>query len=92
MFPTILTYLTFAVALVVVAVLVVYLVLIIVALRQAGNHLAKLAGGLQAIVDNTQPLPGHVATINNALGTLHGGLESIDANLVGVAQVFKLEK
>ena len=91
MLPTILTYLTLAVALIVVVVLVVYLVLIIVALRRAGDHLAKLAGGLQAIAANTQPLPGHLTTINNALGTLHGGLESIDDNLVGVAQVFNLE-
>ena len=58
-FPTILTYLTLAIGAVIVVVLVVYLVLTIVALRRAGDHLANLAGGLQAIIDNTQPLEKH---------------------------------
>lgn len=88
--PTILTYLTLAVALIVVVVLVVYLVLIIIALRRAGDHLANLAAGLQAVIENTQPLEKHLTTINGALGNLDEGLASIDANLVGVAEVFRL--
>lgn len=88
--PTILTYLTLAVGAIVVVVLVIYLILIIVALRRAGDHLANLAGGLQAIIDNTQPLEGHLTTINGALGNLQTGLNSVDGNLVGVAEVFEL--
>jgi uncharacterized phage infection (PIP) family protein YhgE len=91
-FPTILTYLTLAAAAVTVVVLVVYLVLIIIALRRAGDHLAQLAGGLQAIVDNTKPLEEHLTTINGALGTLQEGLAAVDHNLVGVAEVFELEQ
>lgn len=90
MLPTILTYLTLAAALIVVVVLVIYLVGIIIALRRAGDHLAALAGGLQAIIDNTAPLAGHLTTINGALSALDEGLEAVDDNLVGVAGVFKL--
>lgn len=88
--PAVLTYLTIVVAVAVVAVLVVYLIMIIIALRRAGDHLAKLAGGLQVIVDNSQPLERHLTTINAALGELQQGLGSVDNNLVGVAEVFEL--
>ncbi len=74
----------------VVLVLVIYLVLIIVALRRAGTHLEKLAGGLQKIVDDTAPLPDKLGTINGALSQLLGGLTSVDGHLVGIAKVFKL--
>lgn len=84
---TILTIVTIIVALVVVAVLVVYLVSIIVALRRAGDHLAALAGGLQAIKDSSAPLASHLTVINGALDTLHGGLVSVDNHLVDVAEV-----
>lgn len=88
--PAILTYLTIIVAVAVVAVLVVYLILTIIALRRAGDHLARLAEGLQVIIDNSQPLEGHLTTINGALGELQQGLNSVDNNLVGVAEVFEL--
>ena len=74
----------------VVVVLVIYLILIIVALRRAGNHLEKLAGGLQKIVDDTKPLPKNLNTINGALKQLHGGLGSVDGHLVAIAKVLKL--
>ena len=90
--PAILTYLTIIVAVVIVAVLVVYLVLTIIALRRAGDHLAKLAEGLQVVIDNSQPLEGHLTTINGALGELQQGLGAVDKNLVGVAEVFELNK
>jgi uncharacterized protein YoxC len=90
--PAILTYLTIIVAVAVVAVLVVYLILTIIALRRAGDHLAKLAEGLQVIIDNSQPLERHLTTINGALGDLQQGLGSVDNNLVGVAEVFELNK
>lgn len=89
--PTVLTYLTLAAALIVVLVLVFYLVGIIIALRRAGNHLAALAGGLQAIIDHSAPLEGHLTTINGALETLDDGLKSVDNNLVGVAEVMQLK-
>lgn len=88
--PTILTYLTLAVGTIIVVVLVVYLVLIIIALRRAGDHLAKLVEGLQVIVNNTQPLERHLTTINGTLGSLREGLDSVDNNLIGVAEVFEL--
>lgn len=74
----------------VVLVLVIYLVLIIVALRRAGDHLQNLAGGLQKIVDDTEPLTGHLGVINGALTKLHGGLSSVDDHLIGIAKVLKL--
>jgi hypothetical protein len=73
-----------------VVVLVVYLILIIVALRRAGTNLAGLAGGLQKIVDDSEPLAGHLGTINGALSQLHGGLSSVDNHLVAIAKVLKL--
>ncbi|MCG3207696.1 MAG: hypothetical protein FOGNACKC_01296 [Anaerolineae bacterium] len=86
----ILTTLTLIAVVAVVIVLVVYLLLIIAALRRAGDNLAQLAGGLQTVVDNTQPLGNHLTTINSALSELDGGLQAVDSNLVGVAQVLKL--
>ena len=62
----------------------------IVALRRAGNHLEQLAGGLQKIVDDSEPLAGNLGTINGALTQLHGGLASVDGHLVAIAKVLKL--
>ena len=90
MLPDILFYATLAIVLLVVLALVVYLLAIIVALRRAGTHLAQLAGGLQQIVDDTEPLEGHLGTINGALGQLADGVGSVDNHLVGIAKVFKL--
>ena len=73
-----------------VLVLVVYLILIIVALRRAGTHLKGLAGGLQKIAKDTQPLGDKVTVINGALIKLHGGLSSVDGHLVAIAKVLKL--
>lgn len=91
-FPTLLQNSTLIVVALIVLALVVYLVGVIYYLRKGGNHLAKLAGGLQKIADDTEPLEGHLVTINGALTELHGGLESIDNHLVGIAKVFKLIK
>lgn len=74
----------------VVLVLVIYLILIIVALRRAGTHLENLAGGLQKIANDTQPLSENLATINGALSQLHLGLTSVDGHLVNIAKVLKL--
>lgn len=70
--------------------LVIYLVLIIAALRKAGDNLEELAGGLQQIAQDSQPLADRLGTINAALTQLHGGLSSVDGHLVGIAKVLKL--
>ncbi len=75
---------------IVVLVLVIYLILIIIALRRAGDHLEQLAGGLQKVADDSQPLAEHLGTIHSALTQLHGGLSSVDHHLVGIAKVLKL--
>lgn len=81
---------TLIIVVLLVLVLVIYLILIIVALRRAGTHLKGLAGGLVKIKDDTGPLGEKVETINGALGQLHGGLSSVDSNLVAIAKVLKL--
>lgn len=73
-----------------VLVLVIYLILIIIALRRAGTNLKNLAGGLQKIRDNTNPLGEKVSVINSAMQKLHGGLSSVDGNLVAIARVLRL--
>lgn len=81
---------TLIIVVLLVLVLVVYLILIIVALRRAGTHLEGLAGGLQKIADDTDPLGKKVTTINGALSQLQGGLSSVDGHLVAIAKVLKL--
>src|SRR5215813_8902800 len=83
----ILFYITVAVVLIVVLALVYYLVGIIIALRGASRNLYQLAGGLDAIVKDTQPLPEKMGTINGALGQLLSGLVSVDGHLAAVARL-----
>jgi hypothetical protein len=82
-----LLYLTLAVTAAVVLVLVVYLIGIIIALWGAKNSLAKLAGGLVAIRDNTQPLGEHVQAVNGGLSTLLSGLLAVNGDLVAIVKV-----
>lgn len=82
-----LLYLTLGVTAAVVLVLVVYLLGIIVALWGAKNSLAKLAGGLIAIRDNTQPLGEHVQAINGGLSTLLTGLLAVNGDLAAIVRV-----
>lgn len=84
---TILMYITLAVVLIVVLALVYYLVSIIVALRGASRNLYQLAGGLDAIVKDTQPLPEKLGTINGALSQLLSGLLAVDGHLAAVARL-----
>lgn len=79
--------LTLAVTLVVVLVLVAYLVGIIIGLWKTRNDLAKLAGGLIAIRDNTQPLPGHIQNINGGLTVLLCELLKVNKNLSAIVSV-----
>lgn len=82
-----LLYLTLAVAAAVVLVLVAYLVGIIIALWDAGNCLAKLAGGLVAIRDNTAPLGRDVEALNGGLGALLKGLLAVNGDLAAIVKV-----
>ena len=84
---TILMYITFAVVLIVVLALVYYLLSIIAALRGASRNLYQLADGLNAIVQDTQPLPEKLNTINGALGQLLAGLVAVDGHLAAVARL-----
>jgi hypothetical protein len=83
----ILFYITLAVVLIVVLALVYYLISIIVALRGANRNLYQLAGGLDAIVKDTQPLPDKLGTINGALSQLLTGLLAVDGHLAAVARL-----
>ncbi len=82
-----LLYLTLAVAAAVVLVLVAYLLGIIVALWGARNSLARLAGGLVAVRDNTQPLGDHVRAINGGLSALLTGLLAVNGDLAAIVKV-----
>ena len=82
-----LVVLSLAVAAAIVLVLVIYLVGIIIALWGAGNHLKKLAGGLVAIRDNTEPLSDDIPAINGALMALLKGLLGVNDNLAAIVDV-----
>ena len=82
-----LLYLTLAVTAAVALVLVVYLIGIIIALWGARNSLAKLAGGLVAIRDNTQPLGEHVQAVNGGLSMLLSGLLAVNGDFVAIVKV-----
>ncbi len=88
MIGTVLMYISLAVVLIVVLALVVYLLGIIIALRRASRNLYQLAGGLDAIVKDTQPLPDKLSTINGALSQLLAGLLAVDGDLAAVAKLF----
>lgn len=71
----------------VVLVVVGYLIAIIYALVGAYNNLSKLAGGLIAIKENTDPLGGHMDAINGGLSALLTGLLKVNANLAAIVGV-----
>ena len=82
-----LLYVTLAVTAAVVLVLVVHLIGIIVALWGAKRSLAKLAGGLIAIRDHTQPLGDKVGAINGGLTALLTGLLGVNGDLAAIVRV-----
>lgn len=82
-----LLYLTLGVVAAVVLVLVGYLVGIIVALWDAKNSLAQLAGGLVAVRDQTRPLGQHVGSINTGLANLLKGLLAVNGDLAAIVHV-----
>ena len=79
--------LTLIVVFAVVLVLVIYLVGIIIALWGAKRRLAKLAGGLVAIRDNTAPLGDKIGAINGGLTTLLQGLLGVNGDLAAIVRV-----
>ena len=90
---TILTVTTIVVVALVVLVLATYLLLVLYHLRRAGtganSHLARLAGGLEAIAGHTDPLPDRLTTIRGALIDLKGGLEAVDGHLSAIRGVLR---
>ena len=82
-----LLYLSLAVTTAVVLVLVVYLLGIIYALWGAAANLEKLAGGLIAVRDNTEPLAEHMKAINGGLSALLRGLLDVNNNLADIVKV-----
>jgi energy-coupling factor transporter transmembrane protein EcfT len=84
------TWVTFGVAIVVVIVLAVTLILTLAALRAARGDATKLAGGLEAVVANTDSVPEQLTAINGALVQLLVGLQSVDGHLAGAARAFGL--
>jgi uncharacterized phage infection (PIP) family protein YhgE len=87
-----LTTLTLAITTVVVAVVAYHLVGIAVALTRANDNLARLAGGLEAIRDNTAPLGEDLTTINGAAIGILNGLTSVDENLVKVITAVQVQR
>ena len=78
---------TLIVILAVVLVVVGYLVAIIIALLGAYSNLSKLAGGLIAIKENTEPLGEHMQAINGGLTELLKGLLRVNGNLAAIVKV-----
>ena len=83
----VLTVLTAALVIVFFLVLAVGLVKISGVLMSIGgtptSYLAKLRLGLRAIERETSHLTPQVGRLNDSLGQVAGGLESVDAHLVG---------
>ena len=82
-----LLYTTLAVTAAVVLVLVVYLLGIIVALAGAKRSLAKLAAGLVAIRDHSQPLGDKIGAVNGGLTALLSGLLGVNDDLAAIVRV-----
>ena len=84
---TLLLYTTLAVTAAVVLVLVAYLLGIIVALAGAKRSLAKLAGGLVATRDHSQPLGDKIGAVNGGLSALLSGLLGVNDELAAIVRV-----
>ena len=84
---TLLLYTTLAVTAAVVLVLVAYLLGIIIALAGAKRSLAKLAGGLVAIRDHSQPLGEKIGAVNGGLTALLSGLLGVIDDLAAIVRV-----
>jgi len=81
--------LTLVVIAIVVLALAGYLIAIAVALIRARRNVARLAGGLEAIASQVQPLGDQLKTTNAALGELLAALATVDHHLLGVARLLR---
>ncbi len=84
-----LSVLSLVLALVVVLVVAYYLIGIYLALRKGRGHLAKLAGGLIQIRDDTVPLNGKIETINGGLSQLAAPLLAANGHLARILVIAK---
>ena len=84
---TLLLYTTLAVTAAVVLVLVAYLLGIIIALAGAKRSLARLAAGLVAIRDHSQPLGDKIGAVNGGLTALLSGLLGVNDDLAAIVRV-----
>ena len=84
---SVLTTISLVLVLVIVAVVAWHLIGILISLKRGGDHLEKLAGGLVAIRDNTEPLNGRVDEINTGLTELVSPLLAANDNLAAIVKV-----
>jgi hypothetical protein len=91
---TVLTILTIIATAIVVLVLAYYLIAILITVRAVGgtksSDLGQLAGGLEAIQQQTAPLPDDMRTINGALVQLLETLRVVDDHLTATARALGL--
>ncbi len=83
----VLSLVSLAVALVVVLVVAYHLIGIYLALRKGRIHLAKLAGGLTQIRNDTAPLNDKIETINKGLSALAPPLLAANGNLAAIVEI-----
>ncbi len=84
---TVLALISVAVAAVVVLVIAYHLIGIYLALRRGRGHLAKLAGGLTQIRDDTRPLAGKLGTVNAGLSALAPPLLAANGSLARIVEL-----
>ncbi len=83
----ILAIISLVLTLVVVLVVAWHLIGIYVSLRKGRSHLAKLAGGLTRIRDDTAPLTGKLGTVNGGLSALAPPLLAANRNLAKIVDI-----
>lgn len=83
----ILALISLTLTLIVVLVVAYYLIGIYWALRNGRGHLAKLAGGLTQIRDDTAPLNARLGTVNAGLSAIAPSLHAANANLARIVEV-----
>ena len=84
---TLFTVISLILVLVIVSVVAWHLTGIFISLKRGADDLQKLAGGLVAIRDNTEPLNGRVDEINTGLAVLVSPLMAANVNLAAIVTV-----
>lgn len=88
---TVLTWITFVLAVVYVLVLAVTLLLVIRHLVRAARIAEQVAAGLETVDRQTTRLPEYMNTINGALVQLLDGLRAVDGHYANLARKAGLE-